>query len=423
MANVLTRKIQLIPVGDKDEVNRVYNFIRDAQYSQYLGLNRLMSELVVAFYQNNRQLNSDFNEKRKRILSNSNTILDDIEFSKGCDTKSQIVQKVRADFNKALKNGLAKGEIAVTNYKRTNPLLVRGRDLKFCHNYDTFEEFEKHLFNNDLEVYIKFVNYIQFKIVFGSPHKSMALRSEIKEIISKNYSVQGSSIQIEDKKIILNLSMSVPVKEIELDENVIVGVDLGLAIPAVCALNTNDYIKKSIGSAEDFLRQRTKIQNQKRTIQKNLVQVSGGHGRKKKLRHLEKIRKSEEHWVRTYNHFVSKQVVDFAIKNKAKYINVEDLSGFDSSKFILRNWSYYQLQEFITYKAKNVGIEVRKVDPYHTSQTCSCCGHWEEGQRVSQSKFICKNPNCKNYQKEINADFNAARNIAQSKDFKKKQKA
>ena len=56
-----------------------------------------------------------------------------------------------------------------------------------------------------------------------------------------------------------------------------------------------------------------------------------------------------------------------------------DLSGFDSSKFILRNWSFYELQQFITYKAAKYGIEVRKINPFHTSQICSCCGHWEEG--------------------------------------------
>lgn len=417
MANVLTRKIQLVPVGDKEEMNRVYQYIRDGQYSQYLGLNRLMSELVVTFYQNNRQLDEVFNKKRKMILSNSNQILDDIIFAKGCDTKSHIVQKVKTDFSKALKNGLARGEIAVNNYKRTNPLLVRGRDLKFNYDYENFEEFEQNLLSSDLQVYINFVDKIKFKIVFGNPHKSQALRAEIREILLNNYKVKGSSLQIDGNKIMLNLSMAVPTKEVELDESIVVGVDLGLAIPAVCALNSNDYIKKSIGSADDFLRQRTKIQQQKRTIQKNLSQVKGGHGRKKKLNHLEKIKKNENQWVRTYNNFVSKQVVDFAIKNKAQYINLEDLTGFDSSKFILRNWSYYQLQSFITYKANNAGIKVRKINPYHTSQTCSCCGHWEEGQRVSQSKFICKNPNCKNYKKEINADFNAARNIAQSNDF------
>lgn len=418
MANVLTRKIQVVPIGDKEEVDRVYKYIRDGQYSQYLGLNRLMSELVVCFYQNDRELDKSFNKKREEILSNSNNIISDIDFAKGCDSKSLISRKVSSDFKKALKNGLAKGEIAVTNYKRTNPLLIRGRDLKFYHEYKDDEEFEQHLFCKDLQVNIKFVNGIIFKIIFGNVQKSQALRLEIKEILLNNYSIKGSSIQIDNKKIILNLSMVVPVKKVELDDNIAVGVDLGLAIPAVCAVNINDYARKSIGSVDDFLRQRTKIQNQKRKIQKNLIQVKGGHGRKKKLSHLEKLRKNEEHWVRTYNHFVSKQVVDFAIENKAKYINIEDLSGFDSSKFILRNWSYYQLQEFITYKANNVGIKVRKINPYHTSQTCSCCGHWEEGQRISQAKFICKNPECKNYKKEINADFNAARNIAKSREIK-----
>ncbi len=270
MANVLTRKIQLVPVGDKEEINRVYNYIREGQYSQYLGLNRLMSELVVTFYKNDRKLDEKFNEERKNILSNSNTILNDILFPKGCDTKSHIVQKVKSDFSKALKNGLARGEVAVTNYKRTNPLLVRGRDLKFSYDYATLNEFEQNLLNTDLKVYINFVDKIKFKIVFGNPHKSQALRLEIREILLDNYKVKGSSLQIDGKKIILNLSIAVPTKKIELDKKVTVGVDLGLAIPAVCALNTNDYIRKSIGSADDFLRQRTKIQKQKKSYTKKI---------------------------------------------------------------------------------------------------------------------------------------------------------
>lgn len=79
----------------------------------------------------------------------------------------------------------------------------------------------------------------------------------------------------------------------------------------------------------------------------------------------------------------------------------------------MRNWSFYELQHFITYKAAKYGIEVRKINPYHTSQICSCCGHWEEGQRIDQSHFKCKA--CGS---ELNADFNASRNIAMSKDFR-----
>ena len=51
----------------------------------------------------------------------------------------------------------------------------------------------------------------------------------------------------------------------------------------------------------------------------------------------------------------------------------------------------------------------RKINPCYTSQVCSCCGHWEEGQRVDQSHFKCKSCGT-----ELNADFNASRNIAKS---------
>ena len=84
-----------------------------------------------------------------------------------------------------------------------------------------------------------------------------------------------------------------------------------------------------------------------------------------------------------------------------------------------RNWSYFELQKMVEYKAKLYNIEVRYVNPRHTSQTCSFCGHLEDGQRLSQQEFLCKNPKCdnkddKNENKIINADYNGARNIARS---------
>ena len=235
-------------------------------------------------------------------------------------------------------------------------------------------------------------------------------------IVDGIYDVQGSTIGIDGKSIILNLSIKIPKKKIELLEDVVVGVDLGVAIPAVCALNTNNYVRLSIGSADDFIRVRTKIQAQRKRLQKDLAKANGGHGRKKKMAAIERFEQYESNWVRSYNHMVSRRIVDFAIKNQAKYINIECLEGFGESghSYILRNWSYYQLQQDIIYKATMVGIEVRKVNPYHTSQICSCCGHWEEGQRKDQAHFVCGSCGA-----ELNADFNAARNIAMSTDFVK----
>jgi IS605 OrfB family transposase len=312
--------------------------------------------------------------------------------------------------------------------RTTNPHSDNG----LYHNYESHEDFLNSLYSKDLELFIKFANKITFQIVLGNPHKSAEIRSVFKNIFEDYYHIKGSSIQIDGKKIILNMSIEIPKQKVELDENVVVGVDLGLAIPAMCALNTNDYVRLRIGSKDDFLRVRTQIKSQRRRLYSNLKFAHGGHGRNKKMQAADKFTNYEKNWVQTYNHMVSKRVVDFALKHKAKYINLECLDGFSKKElrnnFLLQNWSYYQLQQYIKYKAEKYGIVVRCVNPYHTSQNCSCCGHWEEGQRVKQAEFICKNPECKNYGKKINADFNAARNIAMSTDFvekeeKKKKKA
>lgn len=407
---ILTRKIQLFPIGDKEEIDRVYKFIRDGQYAQYQACNLLMGQLISEYYKYDRDIKcKEFREKQKEICKNSNPLFNDIDCAVGVDTLSAVTQKVKQDFRIALKNGLAKGERTITNYKRTNPLITRGRDINFYHLYETYNDFLDNLFTSDLEIYMKWVNKICFKVILGNPRKSSTLRNEIQQIFEEHYKVCGSSIQIDGNKIILNLSMEVPKQELELDENIVVGVDLGIAIPAVCSLNNNDYIKQFIGNKDDFIRVRTQLQAQRRRLQKSLSTTSGGHGRKKKLKPLDRFKERERNFVQTYNHYVSKNIVDFAVKHKAKYINVEDLVGFDTSKFILRNWSYYELQRFITYKAEKYGIEVRKINPCYTSQVCSCCGHWEEGQRIDQAHFKCKSCGT-----ELNADFNASRNIAKS---------
>lgn len=411
---VITRKIKLFPIGNKEEVNRVYSFIRNGQYAQYQASNLLMGELISIYYKYNRNIKDEnFKKECMEIYKANNPIFQEIEFAKGVDSLSATTQKVKQDFSTSLKNGLAKGERSVANYKRTNPLITRGRHLKFAYDYQNYQDFIKNLYANDLKIVLKWVNKISFNVVLGNPHKSAELRSMFQNIFEENYKVCGSSIQIDGKNIILNLSLKIPINELQLDENIVVGVDLGIAIPAMCGLNTNDYIKKSIGNVNDFVRVRTKIQAQKRQLQKQLKYTNGGHGRNKKMKPMDRFNEYEKNFVKTYNHMVSKNIVNFAIQNKAKYINMEDLSGYNSNDFILRNWSYYQLQQDVTYKAKMNNIIVRFVNPYHTSQICSKCGHWGQGQRDRQDHFKCKECGY-----EVNADFNASRNIALSTDFR-----
>jgi putative transposase len=65
-----------------------------------------------------------------------------------------------------------------------------------------------------------------------------------------------------------------------------------------------------------------------------------------------------------------------------------------------------QLLRFIAYKAEDAGRELIAVDPRHTSQRCSSCGHVEAANRCSQAEFRCRS--CGH---EAQADVNAAETI------------
>ncbi|MGG4382657.1 transposase [Priestia megaterium] len=330
------------------------------------------------------------------------------QFTLHYDTEDRITSTVLSHFNNDMKTGVLRGDRSLRTYKNSHPLLVRARSMK------VYEE------NGDY--FIKWVKGIVFKIVISAGSKQKAnigeLKSVLINILNGHYKVCDSSISL-NKDLILNLSLNIPVSK----ENVfvpgrVVGVDLGLKIPAYVSLNDTPYIKKGIGNIDDFLNVRTQLQNQRKRLQKTLECTSGGKGRSKKLKGLDRLKAKEKNFVNTYNHFLSKKIIQFAVKNNAGVIHLEELQ-FDKLKHksLLRNWSYYQLQTMIEYKAEREGIEVKYVDASYTSQTCSKCGHYEEGQRVLQDTFTCKNKECKGYVHKVNADFNASQNIAKSTDI------
>jgi IS605 OrfB family transposase len=73
----------------------------------------------------------------------------------------------------------------------------------------------------------------------------------------------------------------------------------------------------------------------------------------------------------------------------------------------LHSWPFASLKAKIEYKAEERGCMVVAVDPRHTSQMCSCCGYIARTNRRSQSEFWCRKCGF-----HLNADLNAARNIA-----------
>ena len=399
----IARKIKITINCDDEELRKQqYKFIRDSQYAQYQGLNRCMGYLMSGYYANSMDIKSQGFKDHQKTITNSLAIFNGIDFGKGIDSKSSITQKVKKDFSASLKNGLAKGERSSINYKRTFPLMTRGRDLKFSYSDD--------------EVIISWVNKIQFKGILREHKNSLELKHTLHKVINKEYKVGQSSLEFDrNNKLILNLTLDIP--ENNKNEKAlgrVCGVDLGLKVPAYCSISDNSYIRRSFGTFEEFAKNRQQFKARRIRLQKQLQACKGGKGRKDKLKAMNQLRDKEKNFAKTYNHFLSHNIVKFANDNKCEYIHLEKLEGTHLENKVLGLWSYYQLQEQIEYKAERVGIKVKYINPAYTSQTCSKCGNVDKENRIDQATFICKECGLK-----INADYNASLNIARSTDFKK----
>lgn len=125
---------------------------------------------------------------------------------------------------------------------------------------------------------------------------------------------------------------------------------------------------------------------------------------------LKKIKHRELNKVRDLNHKISKHIVEVA-KKKGMGIKLEEMKGIHKSRkhsrsfnHTLHSWSFYQLGQFIEYKAKLNGVAVAYIEPAYTSQNCSICGYL--GERNGK-EFKCSH--CGHVD---HADSNASFNIA-----------
>ena len=131
-------------------------------------------------------------------------------------------------------------------------------------------------------------------------------------------------------------------------------------------------------------------------------------------RKLKQLAGKQARFQRDTNHVISKRLVAKAERTN-RAIALEDLTHIRSRTRVKgkaqrarhSNWSFAQLRDFVTYKARRTGVPVKLVNPAYTSQRCAVCGHIERANRPTQSEFSC----CACGHAD-HADVNAAKNIA-----------
>jgi len=150
--------------------------------------------------------------------------------------------------------------------------------------------------------------------------------------------------------------------------NIVMGVDLGLKVPAVAVTEKGKTKFSGNGRMNKYMKRKH------RSRRKAL-------GKAKKKKAIESLGNKEQRWMRAQDHKISREIVNFAVSQGVRTIRMEQLANIRQTARTsrkneknLHTWSFYRLAFFIEYKAAMAGIKVEYVDPANTSQMCPNCG-------------------------------------------------
>lgn len=119
-------------------------------------------------------------------------------------------------------------------------------------------------------------------------------------------------------------------------------------------------------------------------------------GTKSAKRLLKRRARKEARFAADVNHQIAKRIVAEA-ERTGRGIACEELTGIrarvrlrKSQRATHASWAFAQLGRFLEYKARRAGVPFVQVDPAHTSQRCTACGHTDRRNRPTQAEFICR---------------------------------
>lgn len=444
----------LKPAGDMtwDELGKL---MRDTRYRVFRLANLAVSEAYLEFHK--KRNNPDLEIERKKISQLNKELRNLLEeeeskakkisnfaheiFSKEGALPSNVVYalsqyKIKAEVGSGKWGDILRGRKSLPTYKLNIAIPVRCDDLPGKKSRKRMERAE----DGNVEVDLMICLQPYPRVVIATGHKALGASQSVilermldnKEQSEDGYRQRCFEIKqdLNTKKWHLLVTYDFPKPEPKpLSTDRIVGVDLGFSCPVYAATNCGlERLGRrqftALGARIKSLQYQTI--RRRRDIQRGgNINISGerarsGHGRKRKLKPVEKLEGRINNAYTTLNHQLSTAVINFALNHGAGIIQMEDLSNLAetlSGTFIGANWRYAELQRFIMYKAEEVGIETFKVNPCHTSRRCSKCGfinaEFTRGFRDKNkkkgmsTKFIC--PECGF---DADADYNAARNLA-----------
>jgi IS605 OrfB family transposase len=244
---------------------------------------------------------------------------------------------------------------------------------------------------------IRTISLIKDKLTIAWADKRFKQQISIPEFFKNKYSgwkFQGATIGYDklNKCFKANLIFreKIPTKIIS---NNILGIDRGI------------YNIATLSDGSKYPSQQIRKNKREVLYNKRNLQAKGTPSAKRKLK---KLSRYERRFSLNVNHNISKMIVETSYD----IFVLEDLSGIRKQKSkgkivnkLLSNWSFWQLELLLGYKAEALGKQVVYVAAPYTSQTCSSCGEVNKNNRKG-SHFCCDKCGLQEH-----ADVNGASNI------------
>ena len=167
----------------------------------------------------------------------------------------------------------------------------------------------------------------------------------------------------------------------------VVGIDRGLRF---LATSYDEKGKTTFISGKEIMAKRQKFADVRAELQ--------AKGTKSAKRALKRLSGRENRWMSDVNHQIAKTLVQHYGSNTLFVL--EDLIGVSFSEENLqkgkeqnrelRSWAFYQFEQYLTYKAQEIGSGVLSVSAEYTSQRCPKCGRIHKENRNHRThEYIC----------------------------------
>lgn len=354
----LTRRIQLLidlPSNEQKEMwEKLYRYQnRCFRAANFIVSHLYVQEMIKDFFYLTEEVKyklADVNKDemgiltRSRIHTTARMVFDRFKGEIPTDILGSLNNTIQSTFSKN-KADYWQGLKSLRNFKKDIPIPLPVK----CISKMKYDEGKKAFSFNMFAIPVK--TYL------GKDFSDKRLIME--RLLKEEIKLCTSQIQLKSGKIYWLAVFEFEKEEHLLKPEIIAEASLSLEHPIVVKTNN---VRMTIGSKEEFLYRRLAIQASQKRIQAGIAYARSGNGDKRKQKALYKTENLESRYVSHRLHLYSRKLIDFCIQQQAGTLilkNQEDKIGIaKEQEFVLRNWSYYELQTKIKYKAEKAGIEL-----------------------------------------------------------------